>query len=74
MQICICKEPVSSYVTLKNRTYVYSVTLPVTPINSCSGKASLMLPAPYMNTEVEVWLHYNNGLTIQMKSLLILSK
>ena len=52
--------------TLKNDTYCYSKTIQVIPDGNCSGNASLSL---YMNLELEVWLHYNDGLIIQTENI-----
>lgn len=52
--------------TLKNDTYSYSETVQVTPDSNCSGTARLSL---YMHLKLEVWLHYNNGLNIQMENI-----
>ena len=51
---------------IKEYTYCYSKTIQVIPDGNCSGIASLSL---YMNLELEVWLHYNDGLIIQMKNI-----
>ena len=52
--------------TLKNDTYSYSKTIQVIPDGNCSGIASLSL---YVNLELEVWLHYNDGLIIQAENI-----
>ena len=53
--------------TLKNDTYFYSKTIQAIPDGNCSGiNASLSL---HMNLELEVRLHYNDGLIIQMENI-----
>ena len=53
--------------TLKNDTYSYFKTIQVIPDGNCSGiNASLSL---CVNLELKVWLHYNDGLIIQMKNI-----